>query len=128
MHKTFLVAGALAGWLTVALGAFGAHGLEDRLPITHLAWWDKAVHYQGLHALALLACGLFAPWTSRRRLRVAGWAFVIGIVLFSGSLYLLALTGVRGLGVITPVGGISLLIGWTALGLAPLGADHRARG
>lgn len=127
MQKGFVVTGAVLGWSTVALGAFGAHGLEGRLPDIHLVWWDKAVHYQGLHAIALLACGLLEPWTARRRLILAGWAFVLGTLLFSGSLYGLALTGVRWLGAITPFGGISLLIGWTALGLAALRSDREPR-
>lgn len=127
MHKGFVVTGALIGGFTVALGAFGAHLLADRLPDAHLAWWDKAVHYQGLHALALLACGLLAPWTAHRQLIVAGWAFAIGTVLFSGSLYVLALTGTRWLGTITPFGGVSLLVGWGALGLAALRTDRVPR-
>ncbi len=118
MGRTMLTAGALAGFVAVALGAFGAHGLEGRLPAAHLAWWDKAVDYHALHALALLAVGLLALRAPSRAAAAAGWAFAVGILLFSGSLYLLALTGTRWLGAVTPFGGTAFLIGWGALALA----------
>jgi uncharacterized membrane protein YgdD (TMEM256/DUF423 family) len=114
----FLMLGGVAGFLTVALGAFGAHALEARLPAQHLAWWDKAVAYQGLHAVALLSCGLFGLQLESRALALAAWAFVVGMVLFSGSLYLLALTGERWLGAVTPFGGTAFLVGWAALAVA----------
>ncbi|MEJ2577015.1 MAG: DUF423 domain-containing protein [Gammaproteobacteria bacterium] len=118
MGRTMLTAGALAGFVAVALGAFGAHGLEGRLPAAQLAWWDKAVDYHALHALALLAVGLLARRAPSRAAAAAGWAFAVGILLFSGSLYLLALTGARWLGAVTPFGGTAFLIGWGALAVA----------
>ncbi|GAB6042755.1 hypothetical protein JCM17961_34320 [Endothiovibrio diazotrophicus] len=81
-----------------------------------LAWWQTAVHYHGLHALALLAVGLLALHAPpSRALRLAGWTFTVGIVLFCGSLYVMALTGLRGLGAITPIGGVAFLIAWGSL-------------
>ncbi len=118
MARRLLLLAALFGFLTVALGAFGAHALDSRLGAQALGWWAKAVHYQGLHTLALLACGLLGLHAPGRALAVAGWAFALGILLFSGSLYLLAVTGLRWLGAVTPFGGSALLVGWVALGLA----------
>lgn len=118
MNASHLVTiGALSGFLTVALGAFGAHGLEASLPAKHLEWWDKAVEYQGLHSLALILSGLLALHLPRPP-RVAAWGFIVGILLFSGSLYILALTGARWLGMITPFGGTAFLVGWIALALS----------
>ncbi len=97
----------------VALGAFGAHALRGQLDAQMTAVWQSAVQYHAWHALALLALGgLLARWPERRGLARAGWLFVGGIVLFSGSLYGVALTGVRGLGMITPFGGTAFLVGW----------------
>lgn len=114
------VAGAVAGLLAVALGAFAAHGLKSRLSPDMLAVFETGVRYQMYHALALIA----AAWAVRRvsppppTARRAAWCFLFGIVFFSGSLYLLALTGVRALGAITPVGGVLFLLGWIFLALA----------
>lgn len=114
------VAGAVAGLLAVALGAFGAHGLKTRLSADMLAVFETGVRYQMYHAFALLA----AAWAARRTTppppaaRRAAWCFLGGIVIFSGSLYALALTGVRVLGAITPVGGVLFLLGWVFLALA----------
>lgn len=119
--RTALLLGALAGFLTVALGAFGAHALDGRLSAQALGWWAKAVHYQGLHALALLGCGLLGLLGRQapgRALGTAVWAFATGILLFSGSLYLMALSGQRWLGAVTPFGGTALLVGWIAFALA----------
>jgi len=118
MARLILLAGAISGLLTVALGAFGAHGLENHLPSHHLVWWQKAVDYQGLHTLALLATGLFSLHKPTATLRLAGWSFVLGILLFSGSLYILALSGVRSFGMITPFGGLAFMLGWSSLALA----------
>ncbi len=118
MARRFLILAALSGMLLVMLGAFGAHALETRLPAAHLIWWQKAVTYQGLHTLALLAVGLLALHHPGRALNSAGWLFLLGILLFSGSLYVLALTGVRGLGMVTPFGGTAFIAGWIALALA----------
>jgi uncharacterized membrane protein YgdD (TMEM256/DUF423 family) len=113
--RAALAAAAIFGGLGVALGAFGAHGLKAMLGPTELGWWQTAVQYQIWHALALLALAL-----SPIRARAAGWLFAAGILLFSGSLYLMALTGIRALGMVTPVGGLLLILGWAALGLAAL--------
>jgi uncharacterized membrane protein YgdD (TMEM256/DUF423 family) len=114
MRGWIAVAGAALGGLTVAFGAFGAHALEGRLSAEQASWFEKAVHYQGLHALALLAVGLAATRTPHRAWRVAGHAFVTGIVLFSGSLYAMALGAPRALGMVTPLGGTAFLVGWAA--------------
>jgi len=108
--------GAILGGLAVAGGAFAAHGLEKRLDERGLDLFETAARYQMYHALALVAVGLLAG-TGRpgRTLVVAGWSFFLGILLFSGSLYALALSGVRWLGAITPIGGVLFLVGWAAL-------------
>ncbi|HTQ01974.1 MAG TPA: DUF423 domain-containing protein [Casimicrobiaceae bacterium] len=111
-----LVLGAAAMFLAVALGAFGAHALKARLPADMTAVWQTAVQYHAWHALALLATGLLLLHREERAgLGLAAWLFVAGIVLFSGSLYAMALTGVRGLGAVTPIGGVAFLAGWTAM-------------
>lgn len=107
--------GSVAGLLGVVLGAFGAHALRDRLTPDMATVWNTAVQYQFWHALALLAVGLLLRHTASAWLHVAGGAFVAGIVLFSGSLYVLALTGVRVWGAVTPVGGVALIVGWGCL-------------
>ncbi|HEY0231476.1 MAG TPA: DUF423 domain-containing protein [Dokdonella sp.] len=110
-----LLAGAVAGAVAVALGAFGAHALRGMLDERALSTWHTAVDYQFWHALALLAVGLLTRATSTRASKVAAIAFVAGIVLFCGSLYALALGAPHLLGVITPVGGIAFIAGWIAL-------------
>ena len=103
--------GALLGAITVGLGAFGAHALGDRVPAGDLAIWETAVHYQGLHALALILFGLFAQGSARPRMATA-WCFLLGVLVFSGTLYGIVLGGPRALGAITPVGGSLLIAGW----------------
>ncbi|WP_457673984.1 DUF423 domain-containing protein [Thiolapillus sp.] len=115
--RLFLLLGALAGFFAVAFGAFGAHVLQPRLDPHLFSVFNKAVHYQGLHALALLFTGLLLRQAPGAGLRRAGWCFVAGMLLFSGSLYALALTGIRGLGAITPLGGLSFLAGWLLLAI-----------
>lgn len=113
-----ILTGALLGALGVLLGAFGAHALEARLPAGDIETFETAVRYQLWHALALLFAGLLAGhWPQARtgRLRAVGWLFGIGIVLFSGSLYALVLSGVRLLGMVTPLGGLCFIAGWTLL-------------
>jgi uncharacterized membrane protein YgdD (TMEM256/DUF423 family) len=131
--QTFLrTACAVNGFLGVALGAFGAHGLKSRLAdvsdaALRLGWWQTASHYHLFHALAL---GILASWAGRandRALGLAGGAMLTGIVLFSGSLYAMTLTGQTGLGVITPLGGLALLVGWGALLVSVL-MPHKAGG
>lgn len=109
-----ILVAALAGASGVALGAFGAHALRSRLDPAALSIWQTAVLYHLVHALALVALGLFARATGRAVSLPVG-LFAAGILLFSGSLYLLAVTGWRWLGPLTPVGGIAFLAGWIAL-------------
>ena len=110
--------GAISGAIAVAAGAFGAHGLKARLPPDLLVVFETGARYQLFHALALVAAG----WVSDRfpgvAAQAAGWLFVAGTVLFSFSLYALALSGVRGLGAVTPFGGVALIAGWLALAWA----------
>ncbi len=120
MHRTFALIGALAGVIGVALGAFGAHALRSRLTPEMLAVFETGVRYQMYHALALLAVAALAPSVGGRLSTIAGWSFAGGILLFSGSLYLLALTDLRALGAITPVGGVLFLIGWACLAIASI--------
>jgi len=112
------VAGALFGLTGVAAGAFGAHALKARLDPDALAVFETGARYQLVHALALLGAAWVAQQWPGRAARLSAMLFGAGIVLFSGSLYALALTGVRGLGAITPVGGVLLLLGWLAMAVA----------
>jgi uncharacterized membrane protein YgdD (TMEM256/DUF423 family) len=113
--KLWLALGAAYGLLGVALGAFGAHALKARLAGDLLAVWRTAVEYHFWHALALVLTGVLALHRPAPALNVAGGAFALGVLLFSGSLYALALTGMRGLGAVTPIGGALFLCGWAAL-------------
>jgi uncharacterized membrane protein YgdD (TMEM256/DUF423 family) len=121
MHRLFVTLAAILGFVSVALGAFGAHALRGRLASVadgalRLEWWQTASLYHLTHALALgLVAGLLGD---TRAGRVACVAFVIGIGLFSGSLYTMTLTGTRWLGAITPLGGLALLVGWAAFAMA----------
>lgn len=110
-----VVLAGLFGFLGVAFGAFGAHALKARLSTDMLAIYRTAVEYQFWHALALLAVGLLALSRPGLLASAAGWCFALGILIFSGSLYALALSGVRVLGAITPVGGLLFLAGWVLL-------------
>ena len=112
--------GAVSAFVAVALGAFGAHALRGRVPADLLDVFETGVRYEMYHALALLAVGLVLARFSTAGgtwLTGAGWLFLAGTVLFSGSLYLLALSGVRVLGAITPIGGFAFLLGWAALAI-----------
>ncbi len=115
MDRTFFALGAVLAGVAVAAGAFGAHGLRGRLDAELLAVFETAARYQMYHALALLA----VAWATTRwpdgAAALAGWLFVAGIAIFSGSLYALALSGTRWLGAITPIGGVCFLAGWGAL-------------
>ena len=118
MERTFLFIGALLGGVGVGLGAFGAHGLKGRLSQEMLAVFETGVRYQMYHALALLVLGAMMTRLEGRAVVVAGWSFTAGILIFSGSLYALALSGVTMLGAITPIGGVAFLAGWLALAIA----------
>ncbi len=115
-------AGAIAMALAIATGAFGAHGLEKRLDAAALGWWQTGAQYHVYHALGLFA----VAWAQSvgaggRALTVSGWAMVLGLLLFSGSLYVMALTGLRWLGAVTPIGGTAWIVGWIALAVATWG-------
>jgi uncharacterized membrane protein YgdD (TMEM256/DUF423 family) len=118
MDRLFVAIGSISALMAVAAGAFGAHALRARLSPEYLAVFETAARYQMYHALALLA----VAWATTRwpgaLLNWAGWLLVVGTVLFSGSLYGLALTGIRWLGAITPLGGVAFLAGWLCLTLA----------
>ena len=118
MERTFFVAGALSGLVSVAAGAFGAHALRARLPPELLAVFETAARYQMYHALALLAVAWAAGRWPGPLVTWAGGLFIAGTLLFSGSLYALALTGARWLGAVTPLGGVCFLAGWLCLALA----------
>lgn len=123
MQRFSLCAAGLSGFLAVMLGAFGAHGLRTRfeaLPdaAKRLEWWSTASHYHLAHALALGLVGVLAGLRPGVAPSVAVWAFLVGTVLFSGSLYVMSLTGVRVLGAVTPFGGLAFLVGWLALAWA----------
>lgn len=128
MPKTYLLIAAISGFLAVALGAFGAHGLREKLSAEMLAVYQTGVQYHFYHALALLAVAVLLMLTPQSALlsstltssllKWSGNLFAVGIVIFSGSLYVLAITGVRWLGAITPIGGVAFLAGWICLALA----------
>jgi uncharacterized membrane protein YgdD (TMEM256/DUF423 family) len=115
MPNIFVLLGAINAAISVAAGAFGAHGLKAVLSPDMLAVFETASRYQMYHGLALVVVGLIGTRARARPPVLAGWCFVAGIVLFSGSLYVLALSGVRWLGAVTPLGGAAFLAGWIAL-------------
>ena len=115
MDRVFFALGAIAAFIGVALGAFAAHGLKSRLDPTMLATFEIGVRYHMYHALALLGVAwAYTKWPGIW-ISAGGWLFLAGIVVFSGTLYVLALTGVRWLGAITPLGGLAFLAGWICL-------------
>jgi uncharacterized membrane protein YgdD (TMEM256/DUF423 family) len=120
MDRTFLALGAISAAISVAAGAFGAHALRARLGPDLLAIFETGARYEMYHAIGLA----LAAWAAARfpggAAAWAGWLFVVGTVLFSGSLYALALTGVRALGAVTPFGGVAFIAGWIALAVAAL--------
>jgi uncharacterized membrane protein YgdD (TMEM256/DUF423 family) len=120
--KIFLVLGAVLAGLAVGLGAFGAHGLRATLSPEDLATFEIGVRYQMYHALGLLAVAWVGSQWPSSAVTAAGWAFLIGILIFSGSLYLLVLSGQRWLGAITPIGGVAFLVGWALLAWAAVRA------
>jgi len=122
--RLWIVAGALNGFLAVAFGAFAAHGLRGRVPDADLAIFQTGAHYHLVHAVALVAVGLAAAHLKHRGVSAAGWLFLAGIVLFSGSLYVPGFTGSRALVMLTPVGGTAFLAGWLALAWAAISAKH----
>ena len=121
MAGWFATGAALCG-LGVLLGAFGAHGLKDRLTPEMLAVFETGIRYHLIHALGILAVGTAVSRWPHTSVSVAGWCFIAGIVLFSGSLYLLSVTGIRWLGAITPIGGLLFIAGWVTLAVGALRA------
>ena len=123
MEKTFLLLASILGGLAVALGAFGAHALENRLSADLLSTYEIGVRYHFYHALALLGVvAVISRWPEANTAVWAGWLFVVGILIFSGSLYILAFTGIRWLGAITPIGGVAFIAGWACLAWTALRA------
>ncbi|AKU98875.1 hypothetical protein AKJ09_05539 [Labilithrix luteola] len=123
MERFALLASGTVGFLAVALGAFGAHGLKARLApladgVQRLEWWNTGAHYQAIHALALGLVAYLASRSSSTAVTVAAIAFLAGVLLFSGSLYLMTLTGLRWLGAVTPLGGLAFLVGWASIFVA----------
>ena len=118
MDRLFFAIGSISALIGVAAGAFGAHGLKSKLSVEMLAIFETGVRYQMYHALAILA----AAWAVNRwpgsTAAVAGWCFLVGTLVFSGSLYLLSISGARWLGAITPLGGVAFLLGWLFLAYA----------
>ncbi len=121
LMKLFLILGVINGFLAVALGAFGAHGLEGKIPEKYLKTWQTGVQYQMFHAGALFVVAfLVDKFTNIGALTTAGWLFLAGIILFSGSLYVLSVTQISILGAITPLGGLAFLGGWLLVGYAAI--------
>ena len=116
--KLFIILGSLNAFIGVALGAFGAHGLKTKVAPEMLTVWETAVQYHLVHALGLVLIGILCQlMPAASLLRPAGWLLLAGIILFSGSLYALVLTGTKPLGMITPLGGVAFLVGWLLLAL-----------
>ena len=120
--KLFLSLGSISGALAVMIGAFGAHGLKDKLTTEMLAIYKTGVEYHFYHALALLIVGVVALHCKSALLTASGWSMVVGIVIFSGSLYALSISGIRILGAVTPIGGLCFIAGWVLLAVAVLKA------
>jgi uncharacterized membrane protein YgdD (TMEM256/DUF423 family) len=120
MDRTFFALGSLLAGIAVAAGAFGAHALRARLSPGDLATFETGARYQMYHALALLAVAWAVQQWPGPLPRAAGWLFVAGIVVFSGSLYTLVLTGQRWLGAVTPLGGVAFIVGWGCLVVAAM--------
>jgi uncharacterized membrane protein YgdD (TMEM256/DUF423 family) len=115
--KRILITAAISGALAVMLGAFGAHGLKKIISPDMLAIYQTGVQYQFYHTFALLTVGVLMHWNKSKALKWSAYLFIAGIFLFSGSLYVLAITGIKVLGAITPIGGVAFIAGWIALAL-----------
>ncbi|MFT5787945.1 MAG: uncharacterized membrane protein YgdD (TMEM256/DUF423 family) [Shewanella sp.] len=118
MRSGFLLLAALSGFMSVALGAFGAHGLKNVATAEMIAIFNLGVEYQFYHTFALIAVAFAGHWLKSRLLDWAGYLFIVGTMLFSGSLYLYALLGTKWTGPITPLGGVCLLLGWLLIAVA----------
>ena len=115
LFMNYLMVGAMSGCLVVIMGAFGAHALNELLDDYGKSIYNKAVLYHMFHTIAILILGLINKIQPEIQLSMAGWSFIFGIILFSGSLYIIAITGIKSLGIITPIGGILFIIGWVFL-------------
>jgi len=122
MHKQLIISGAINAFIAVALGAFAAHGLKHRLGAYELGIWQTAVDYQMTHALGLILIGLLAN-SLKLNLNKPGWVMLCGIILFSGSLYVLSLSGIKALGMVTPFGGMCFLLAWVWLAVSVYKTD-----
>ena len=125
MNRSLTLLASMLGFLGVALGAFGAHGVKGMLKdatdaALRLGWWETAAKYHLVHALAIGLTAVLAVHVEGLPPRLAGWLFAGGILVFSGSLYAMTLTNLRGLGAVTPIGGLLLLAGWVMLGVSAL--------
>ncbi|GAA5415893.1 UPF0382 membrane protein YwdK [Paraliobacillus ryukyuensis] len=118
--KLFLLLGAINGFLAVAFGAFGAHGLEAKLTEKAMSTWEKAVQYQMFHTVGLLVVAILLAKYQLTSISIAGWFFLAGIIIFSGSLYIYATTSIKTFAMITPIGGVAFLVGWVLLGYVAL--------
>lgn len=117
MARIFVMLGSINMLLAVALGAFGAHGLKGKITDEYLTIYQTGVHYHMIHALGLILVGILMTKISGKMVNASGWLLFIGIVIFSGSLYALSLSGIKIIGAITPIGGVSFLVGWLLLGI-----------
>ncbi|TCP66273.1 DUF423 domain-containing protein [Baia soyae] len=117
--RLFLLLGSINMALSIALGAFGAHGLKDKVAEKMIANWNTGAHYHMIHALGMLVVGiLLSKVQSSGMLTASGWLMLVGVVLFSGSLYVMAVTGVTKLGAITPIGGLAFIVAWVLVAVA----------
>ena len=124
MSNVFIGLGALSAFICVAAGAFGAHALKQVLDTSMLAVYHTAVDYQFFHSIGLIAIGILHMISPRRSHTIAAWAMLAGIIIFSGSLYILSTTGIKWLGMLTPIGGVSFLAAWLVLALGYLADRH----
>ncbi len=121
MHKVLIACGGFGAALSVVLGAFAAHALKSRMPPETLATFQTGVQYQFYHALGVILVGLIAQFTKATAMvTIAGWLMLAGIVLFSGSLYIICFSGMRSLGIITPIGGTAFIVAWLLLAFGVL--------
>ena len=111
----YFAIGAISACIVILLGAFGAHGLKDILDAYGKSIFEKAVLYQMFHTIGILFLGVINKTMPEIQLELVGWAFIIGTIIFCGSLYILAITGIKSLGMITPIGGLLFILGWIIL-------------
>jgi len=121
--RTFIVAGAIGGFLSVCFGAFGAHAIKHSISPELMAVYQTAVEYQFFHSLGLILIGLLFQQQPNNFIKIAGWLMIAGTLIFSGSLYVLSLSGIRWLGAITPIGGTAFIAAWLLLAFGSLKKD-----